>query len=104
MKLIVTVSTNGVVRSIYDDRLLPLLRGEGDAEIARASHVEPNRTGTCMASRWYIDLSPAGLGRLGKRFCDSSGRPFETRADALTEERLLLEKHWLKGPNAGTFA
>lgn len=72
----IDVKEDGTVSFVYDDALLPLL-SMGKSEIKRASHVEPTEDG-----RWTADLSPSGGPVLG---------PFNTRAEALREEKKWLE-------------
>lgn len=62
---------------LYDDELSDLLEC-GDPERNRASHVEPFGT-----SEWTADMSPVGGPLLG---------PFPTRAIALAEEKVWLNK------------
>jgi len=66
---------DGSVRFIYSDELCDLLR-EGEAEIKRASHVEP------CGAMWTADMSPSCGPLLG---------PFRTRGEALQ-----AEVEWLK--------
>ncbi len=73
------VGTDGTVCFIYDE--LIDLACLGQAQIRRASHVEPDEDG-----RWWADLSPAAGPVLG---------PFERRSDALAAESAWLESHVL---------
>lgn len=72
------ISPEGVLHFVYDDRLRGLL-ALGEAEIRRASHVEPTADG-----RWTADLSPSGGPVLG---------PFRLRQAALDAERRWLDAH-----------
>lgn len=70
------IKPNGVFIGIYSDGFD---YGElGRPRIRRASHVEPNSTGT-----WLADLSPVDGPVLG---------PFDKRADALAAEQAWLEE------------
>lgn len=67
------------IKAIYDDRL-QFLNRIGGFEIKRASHVEPAEGG-----KWTADMSPSGGPVLG---------PFDTRAEALEEEKQWLLNKW----------
>lgn len=54
----------------------------GRLSIRRASHVEPDDH-----ARWWADLGPVGGPRLG---------PFDRRSQALAEERIWIESHFLQ--------
>ena len=69
------------IKAIYDDRL-QFLNRIGGFEIKRASHVEPTDDG-----RWTADMGPSGGPVLG---------PFDTRAEALEEEKQWLLRKWHK--------
>lgn len=71
------IDSNGALRFIYKDEFVGLL-DEGNAEIKRASHVEPTENG------WNADLSPVGGPMLG---------PYTLRQEALDAEVAWLEKH-----------
>lgn len=82
-KVVVTVSQNGSLRFIYDDRLAGLLK-HGKATVRRASHVEPAEGG------WTADMSPVNGPVLG---------PFALRSTALAAEVKWLEENVLSGKN-----
>lgn len=69
------------IKAIYDDRL-QFLNRIGGFEIKRASHVEPFGDG-----KWTADMGPSGGPVLG---------PFDTRAEALEEEKQWLLNKWHK--------
>ena len=73
------VSSNGVVRCLYEETLS--LESLGILRITRASHVGPDSAG-----KWYADLAPVDGPRLG---------PFALRSEALTAERDWLNQHRL---------
>ena len=73
------VSSNGVVRCLYEETLS--LESLGTLRITRASHVEPDSAG-----KWYADLAPVDGPRLG---------PFALRSEALAAERDWLNQHRL---------
>ena len=79
----IRISPAGTIRVIYHDALRPLLIA-GDADIRRASHVEPTSDG-----QWTADLTPMRGPILG---------PYLTRAEALTAETDWLTQHWLRCP------
>ena len=72
---VVEIDAAGRLRFVYDDELAGLLQ-EGEAEVRRASHVEPCGEG------WQADLAPSGGPVL-------SG--FALRGDALEAERAWLD-------------
>lgn len=72
-----SISKAGVIRTIYDDSLLPLL-AQGQSKTRRASHVEPGPGG------WWADMSPVRGPELG---------PYLTRAEALAAEVEYLKAH-----------
>ena len=73
------IDSIGNLRSIYDETID--LRSFGMMRVSRASHVEPDTSGT-----WWADLNPVQGPRLG---------PFEQRSQALAAERRWLQVHWL---------
>lgn len=73
--LTVKISNDGEVTAIYSDDLAGLL-AQGEAQITRASHVEP------LGAEWTADMSPVGGPVLG---------PFPLRGDALAAETAYLE-------------
>lgn len=87
-EIIISISPDGMrMRAIYDDRIKGLLK-HGDGTITRASHVEPGNPSLGQdPEKWYADLSPSGGGVLG---------PFNTRAEALTEEVTWLDLNSLR--------
>ena len=50
----IKINPDGTMTFVYSDQLRPLF-DEGEAQIKRASHVEPTDDG-----RWQADLSPVG--------------------------------------------
>lgn len=77
------ITSNGDVISVYSDYLAVVLQ-TGNAEVKRASHVEPSRDPEGRPC-WYADLSPVGgPEQLG---------PFYTRKEALDTEVKWLEEH-----------
>ena len=73
------IDPNGAIHCIYDEAID--LSALGSVAIPR----QPRRTGR----NWWADLSPVGGPTLG---------PFDRRGQALREERLWLETHWLIAP------
>ena len=73
------VSSNGVVRCLYEETLA--LESLGVLRITRASYVEPNARG-----KWYADLAPVDGPCMG---------PFALRSEALAAERNWLIQHRL---------
>jgi len=73
------IQTNGVARCVYDETLD--LQSLGRLSIRRASHVEPDGTGS-----WYADLLPVQGPTLG---------PFKSRSEALHAETEWLAENWL---------
>lgn len=69
----------GRVKCVYDEAID--LSALGQLQITRASHVEPDESGT-----WWADMSPVGGPKLG---------PFEKRSDALGAEGQWLLAHVL---------
>jgi flagellin-like protein len=78
----IIIGKNGVIRFIYSDPLLFLLK-EGRATIQRASHVEPGLNG------WQADLSLVGGPKLG---------PYQLRQEALDAEVQWLLQHRIPVP------
>ena len=77
----IKITPAGTVQFIYHHALRPFLTA-GDAQIRRASHVEPT------ADRyWTADLTPMHGPILG---------PYVTRSEALTAETDWLTQHWLR--------
>lgn len=74
----VYVKPDGTIQFIYDDELT-FLHELGDANISRASHVEPTPDG-----KWTANMGPSGGPILG---------PFELRKEALDAEVEWLEGH-----------
>lgn len=77
----ISVSPDGVLTFIYKDELLSL-HGLGQAEVRRASYVEPARDG----SGWEVSLWPMGGMFLGI---------YAKRAEALAAEATWLERNVL---------
>jgi hypothetical protein len=73
------VQTDGTIRCLYDEALD--LSAFGRLTITRASFVEADQHG-----KWLADLAPVGGPTLG---------PFVLRSDALTAERVWLERYVL---------
>ncbi len=73
------IHPNGTLRCLYQESIN--LRAIGKITIARASHVEPDRTG-----QWWADLFPVAGPKLG---------PFNLRSDALAAEQVWLEANRL---------
>ena len=71
------VDTRGVVRCVYAEDLN--LAAIGALRITRASHVEPDETGS-----WWADITPAAGPVQG---------PFDHRSEALAAERRWLEEN-----------
>jgi hypothetical protein len=76
-----TIAHDGTVKTIYDDRLLPLIADLGGGATTRASSVEPTGDG-----RWVADLFHVGGPVLP---------PTQTRAESLDAERKWLEDNYL---------
>lgn len=83
---LIEVRPDGSIHFLYDDGLMPLM-DEGEATVARASHVEP-----VVGGGWQADMAPVGGPVLG---------PFDTHAQALTAERKWLEDRNLPDPGGG---
>ena len=75
------IDATGQIEGIYADEFAGLL-DHGDAQVTRASHVEPGRDESDRPC-WYADLSPSGGPLLG---------PFHLRQTALDEEVKWLTK------------
>ena len=78
--MMITISTDGEVRFLWNDSLHEFAK-EGDISIRRASHVEPNENG-----QWEADLSLCNGPTLG---------PYDLRQDALDAEVAWLEANHL---------
>jgi len=76
------IQPDGAIRCIYGEQID--FSALGGVQIARASHVEPDRDDT---GAWLADLAPVGGPVLG---------PFAARSRALAAERAWLEAHWLE--------
>lgn len=78
----ISIRPDGSVAAIHNDALAELY-SEGEAEIRRASNVEPVKTvaGDVM---WQADMSPVGGPKL---------EPKRLRADALAAEVEWLQQH-----------
>lgn len=85
----IVVGTNGTLTFIYDDTLVGLM-AEGEADVKRASHVEPAIGGT----GWEADMRPA-MGDSGPVLRAADGAPFSTRAAALAAEVDYLNREVL---------
>jgi hypothetical protein len=77
---IITISDDGDMQLIYSDDLLELL-DEGEAQVKRASDVEPDGQGN-----WQADMAKSGGPVL---------TGFKRRADALAAEVAWLQEHVL---------
>jgi len=74
------VCPDGSLRTIYCEAIE--LEALGVLSIRRASHVEPDDSGS-----WWVDLAPVSGPRLGS---------FDRRSDALKAEHEWLEANWLE--------
>ena len=81
-QIVLNIDSNGVIQFVYDDELKPLIEA-GEAEIRRASHVEPTNRG-----KWIADLSPVGGTRIG---------PCATRDEAIASEVAQLNSRLERG-------
>lgn len=70
----IRIDENGDMLFVYSDEMLDLMN-EGEAQIERASHVEP------CGTEWTADMAPVGGPVLG---------PFKTR-----QEGLQAEQDWI---------
>jgi len=80
-KTIKLVVKGGVIKSIYDDALVPLFDQAESVNTRRASNVEPD------GSKWQADLSPVGGPTL---------TGFTTRQEALDAEVQYINRHVVK--------
>ena len=92
MKKIITVTPDGTIKFVYDDRLKGLM-GHGKATIKRMSHVEPgDPTKDQQPLKWYANMVPSGhhvvLG------------PFDERQQALNAEVEWINNNILAVPGA----
>ncbi len=83
MDVDVFILSDGTVKFLYYDELKPLLN-IGDVHVARASHVDPEKTEDGL--KWFADLSPVNGPKIG---------PFETRNEAIAGEIEWLTKNYL---------
>lgn len=85
----IIIKPDGTILFVYDDRLLTILE-EGDANVVRASHVEPIKFrpigGLMELSGWQADLTPIGGPILG---------PFLYRSEAISKEIKWIEENYL---------
>lgn len=85
LKLIVK---NGVITSIYDDALVPLMNEAERVSTERASHVEPHQCEWSDGrSYWQADLSPVDGPML---------TGFTTKQEALDAEVQYINQHIIK--------
>lgn len=77
----IIIGQDGRIRAVYDDAVD--LRALGDADIRRASHVEP------VGIHWQVDLTPVGGPIL--RSDPRTGQPIRLRSRALE-----IELDWLR--------
>ena len=98
----ILIDEDGRIQHVYDDALAGLFDGEGDARVARASHVEPagdwcphcgtveRRFADCafphITRGWMADMRPVG----GPVLLAPDGEGFATRQAALDAERAWL--------------
>lgn len=78
-EILIAIDERGTMKFLYHDALVSLLE-EGEADIQRASHVEP------CGTEWEADMSPVGGQVLG---------PFPTRGEALAAEVAYLNTFYL---------
>lgn len=83
----ILIKPNGVMLFVYSDDLAELL-DEGEAQIMRASHVEPAEGGG-----WTANMEPVG----GPVLTAEGGAPFRLRSEALTAEVEWLRENVLGG-------
>lgn len=79
----IIIGPDGNASFIYADSLAELL-GEGQAQIERASHVEPASSGG-----WLADMGPSG----GPVLMAGDGKGFALRQDALDAEVAWLNEN-----------
>lgn len=79
-RILMSIEDDGTAVAIYSDDIRPLLK-KGEAEIIRASHVEPE------GDKWRVDLTPIGGPVLD--------RLYELRQDALDAEVEWIENNYL---------
>lgn len=79
----VFILADGTVKFLYYDEIKPLLN-IGPAQVARASHVDPELTSDGLF--WFADLSPVSGPKLG---------PFDTRTLAIAAEVAWLTENYL---------
>lgn len=81
----VIIDEEGAMTFVYDDALAGLLE-LGDAQIERASHVEPSAGDSVrgISAGWVADMAPSGGPVLG---------PFRLRQEALDAERAWLREN-----------
>ena len=92
--IVIDIDPGGDTRFVYDDQLRGLM--EYDAQIRRASHVEPGNVGLDQDPlAWHADMAPSGGGILG---------PFTTRAQALEAETAWIKENVLSCPTASRTA
>ena len=77
------INGDGTVQFLYYDELKPLLN-IGEAQVTRASHVDPEMTVDGL--KWFADLAPVKGPKLG---------PFDTRDIAIEHEIDWLTKNHL---------
>jgi hypothetical protein len=83
MEIDVFIHADGTVKFLYYDELKPLL-SIGPAQVARASHVDPELNSDGLF--WFADLAPVSGPKLG---------PFDTRTEAIAAEVLWLTTNYL---------
>lgn len=81
-QIVLNIDSEGVMQFVYDDELKDLIIA-GEAEIHRASHIEPTSRG-----EWIADLAPSGGPRIG---------PLPTREEAVAIEVARLEDKLIRG-------
>lgn len=84
----IVIAPDGTLQFVYDDALRGLL-DLGEAEITRASHIEPRGT------RWTIDFAPIAAA-LPPAFPREFGQ-FSTRGEALVHEHAFVEQLLTEG-------
>lgn len=88
MEVSVFILSDGTVNFLYYDELKPLL-AIGDVDVARASHVDPEKT--LDGLKWFANLAPVNGPKLG---------PYETRTEAITGEIDWLTENYLNKQEA----